>query len=79
MDIGYATSEDGITWTNYDENPIFVTEDVPYAGILIMVSSVHVEDDGTWVMHFYPWERRTNWWGQHRTSDRSISNRTLNS
>jgi predicted GH43/DUF377 family glycosyl hydrolase len=54
--IGYSTSPDGIHW-NYDAaEPVFSTDDVPYADIMIFASSVIVQDDGTWVLYFLIWD-----------------------
>lgn len=58
VQMGYSSSPDGVTWTHFEDNPIFGTSDVPYGGVMVMVSSVHVEE-GTWVMYFYTWETRT--------------------
>ncbi len=49
----YLTSDDGFTWTQQGDGPVFSTDDVPYAGTAAMASSVLVEDDGTWVLYFY--------------------------
>jgi sugar lactone lactonase YvrE len=54
--IGYATSPDGVHWTFAVGGPIFHTDDVPYAGLMIMASSAHVEADGTWVLYFLIWD-----------------------
>ena len=61
--IAYHTSEDGINWTEYSDDPIFNTQEVPYAGIAILAHSILIEDDGTWVMYF------TLWNGQPGTDD----------
>ena len=58
--VGYVTSPDGYTWTKQGEEPIFKTEDVPYAKIAMYASSALVEADGTWVMYFYTWDSRSN-------------------
>jgi predicted GH43/DUF377 family glycosyl hydrolase len=57
--VGYVTSSDGHTWTKQGEEPIFKTEDVPYAKIAMYASSALVEDDGTWVIYFYTWDSRS--------------------
>lgn len=59
VDIGYTVSDDGYEWTPVGDEPVFSTDEVPYAGRLAMSSSMHVEDDGTWVMYFYTWDRPT--------------------
>ena len=54
--VGYVTSPDGFTWTQQGTDPVFMTKDVPYVKIGMFVSSVIVEDDGTWVLYFYTWD-----------------------
>lgn len=54
--VGYFTSPDGLEWTAESELPVFGKDDVDYASVTIMVSSVLVEDDGTWVLYFYTWD-----------------------
>jgi hypothetical protein len=51
--VGYATSEDGVKWTTMSSTPVFTGEGIDYTGISIFVTSVLVEDDGTWVLYFY--------------------------
>jgi predicted GH43/DUF377 family glycosyl hydrolase len=53
--IHHMVSEDGITWTQPSQEPVLLTEDVPFAEVASLASSVIVEDDGTWVMYFYTW------------------------
>ncbi len=55
VQIGYLTSEDGIIWEEVVEDPVLLSENVPYTRVAALASSVHVEDDGTWVMYFYTW------------------------
>jgi predicted GH43/DUF377 family glycosyl hydrolase len=57
--VGYVTSPDGYTWTRQGDEPVFKTEDVPYAKIAMYASSVLVEVDGTWVLYFYTWDSRS--------------------
>ncbi|MCI0714259.1 MAG: hypothetical protein L0154_29155 [Chloroflexi bacterium] len=57
--IVYLTSPDGLGWTVVGDQPVIEKEDVPYAGRLIMASSVLVEDDSTWVLYFYTWDSFT--------------------
>ncbi len=57
--IAYSNSEDGENWTLAQEEPVFVGDELEYVGLTVLASSVLVEDDGTWVMYFYIWERRT--------------------
>ena len=54
--IVYLTSPDGLAWTVVGDEPVIDKEDVPFAGRLIMASSVLVMDDGTWVLYFYTWD-----------------------
>jgi len=56
VQIGYATSPDGLTWTKHGSDPILKSAQVPYAKIAALASSVLVQDDGTWVLYFYTWE-----------------------
>ena len=56
VQIGYVTSTDGLTWTEPSADPVLHTDDVPYAGVAALASSVLVEPDGTWVLYFYTWE-----------------------
>lgn len=62
ISVGYMTSEDGINWVEEQESPVWISSDVSYANPRLDVSSVLVEDDGTWVMYFHtvnsdqPWE-----------------------
>lgn len=58
VQIGYVTSPDGLTWTKQDDEPVLKTDDVPYAGVAALASSVLVEDDGTWVLYFYTWQSK---------------------
>jgi predicted GH43/DUF377 family glycosyl hydrolase len=49
--IGYATSEDGINWTKFGENPIIAPDDTGYDGMCVSVGVPMVEDD-TWVLYY---------------------------
>ncbi|MBA3874427.1 MAG: hypothetical protein H0X30_35305, partial [Anaerolineae bacterium] len=55
VQIGYATSDDGLKWTEVSPDPAMMTKDVPYAKVAALASDVVVQDDGTWVMYFYTW------------------------
>lgn len=57
VQIGYHTSEDGLTWTEVTPDPVFYTDDAPFSIIAALASSALVEDDGTWVLYFYLWPR----------------------
>ena len=50
--VGYATSEDGLTWTKYDANPVFALDtSTARAGVL---NAAVMLDGETWVMLFTP-------------------------
>lgn len=51
----HMVSEDGVEWEQTSEDPVLHTDDVPFAQRAALVSSVIVEDDGTWVLYFYTW------------------------
>jgi len=53
VEIGYATSEDGVRWEMVQDEPVFLTDQVPFGEGKADVSSVLVMDDGTWVMYFH--------------------------
>lgn len=55
VQIGYLTSEDGVTWTEMSEEPVLYTDDVAFAEVAALASSAFVEPDGTWVLYFYTW------------------------
>lgn len=53
--VGYLTSDDGINWTEAEEDPVFTHSDVPLSGVrLALLTSAIVEDDGTWAFYFAP-------------------------
>lgn len=61
--VFHLISEDGISWARSAGSAVFNVDAVPYAGFSALVSSVLVEDDGSWVLYFYtlddsntPWE-----------------------
>ncbi len=56
--VAYHTSDDGVNWTEFSDEPVFDTVDVPYAELAILAHSILVEDDGTWVMYFTLWNGR---------------------
>ena len=53
--VGYVTSPDGYTWTKQGDDPVFKTEDVPYAKIAMYASSV-LRQGNCWVLYFYTWD-----------------------
>lgn len=58
VQIGYLVSDDGVNWTEPQDDPVIRTLDVDFAEIAALASSVLVEDDGTWVLYFYTWNTR---------------------
>ncbi len=60
VQIGYATSPDGYTWTKQGQDPVLKTDQVQYAKIAALASSALVTADGTWVLYFYTWEDMNN-------------------
>ncbi len=58
--IAYLTSPDGVTWTQQGDGPVLTTDDVPYADVAALASSVYVMDDGTWVLYFYTWGNQSS-------------------
>ncbi len=52
LSVGYATSEDGLSWTKYDNNPIFTLED--RSARRGVISQYTMLDGDTWVMYFTP-------------------------
>lgn len=58
--VGHWTSDDrGTTWVEQEPEPVFDGTDLPYVGVAALASSVHVVEDGTWVMYFYSWDQGT--------------------
>lgn len=55
--IGYVRSADGFEWTEVGEEPLFSLDDVDYVGYTALASSALVEEDGTWVLYLYTWDR----------------------
>lgn len=60
VQIGYLTSPDGMAWTEVKEEPVLTTARVPFAEVAALASSALVEDDGTWVLYFYTWNRNSS-------------------
>jgi predicted GH43/DUF377 family glycosyl hydrolase len=50
--VSYATSPDGLTWTAYENNPIFGGDDEGFDLSGVKSPQVFVQDDGTWVMYY---------------------------
>ena len=50
--IGVATSQDGLSWERYENNPILAGDDIPFSEFDVNAGSVLVED-GQWVMYFF--------------------------
>ncbi len=55
----WRSDDDGATFAEVSADPVFEGNDLPYAGVAVLASSVHVEPDGTWVMYFSTWEAIT--------------------
>lgn len=63
VQIGYLTSDDGIHWEEVTEDPVLHTDEVPFADVAALASSVIVRDDGTWMLYFYTWNSTAKWLG----------------
>jgi len=50
-DVAYHTSDDGLTWTQQSEDPIFSTDGLEFDGFGIVVASALVTDE-QWVLYF---------------------------
>lgn len=50
--IGYATSEDGISWTKYANNPLFEGDGDGFDSLRVARPVVMVGNDGTWTMYY---------------------------
>lgn len=53
VQVGLATSDDGMSWTRQGTDPVFKADKLAYVGFTIFASSALVQDDGTWVLYFY--------------------------
>jgi predicted GH43/DUF377 family glycosyl hydrolase len=62
--IGYATSEDGITWTKYDANPILEGDGSGFDAFGVTRPAVLIEPDGTWVLYYNGIPAANNVFGQ---------------
>ena len=60
VQIGYATSPDGYTWTKQGQDPVLKTDQVSYAKVAALASSALVTADGTWVLYMYTWDERNS-------------------
>ncbi|MBX3084889.1 MAG: hypothetical protein KF716_24855 [Anaerolineae bacterium] len=60
VQIGYAVSDDGLTWTEPSADPVLMSADVPFAGVAALASSAVVLEDGTWVLYFYTWTTKAS-------------------
>jgi hypothetical protein len=56
VQVGYATSSDGYSWTRRSDKPVLRSQQVSYAGVTIFLSSGLVTDNGTWVLYFSTYE-----------------------
>lgn len=50
--IGYATSEDGLTWTEYENNPIMGGDGSGFDSGEAMRAYVMVDENGLWTMYY---------------------------
>jgi hypothetical protein len=57
VSVGYMTSEDGYEWTPVQNEPVFTSDEVPYADPAMLVTSAFVIEDGTWVFIFSTFSR----------------------
>lgn len=55
FEVGYAVSIDGITWNRLRDEPILTRGQIDAAMTGLTVSSILVDDDGTWVMYVSMW------------------------
>lgn len=55
VQIGYLTSPDGFVWTEVTEEPVLMSDEVPFTDLAALASSALVMDDGTWHLYFYTW------------------------
>lgn len=53
VNIIYATSPDGYSWTRVSETPVLAEADLPYPAHSFLAAAALVEPDGTWVLYFY--------------------------
>lgn len=56
VQIGYLTSDDGVTWEEATPDPVLMTDDVPYAEVAALASSAVVNDADEWMLYFYTWD-----------------------
>ena len=56
VDVMYSVSDDGINWELAQAEPVFEGDEVEYAGVALLASSIMVLDDGTWAMYLYSWD-----------------------
>ncbi len=57
--VGYATSADGVNWTKFEGNPIFVPDEV-IAPNGVTNYSIVLNDD-IWLLYFSPWPAGKAW------------------
>lgn len=50
--VGYMTSEDGYKWNLVQDEPVFTSNELPFANPAMLVTSAFVMEDGTWVFIF---------------------------
>lgn len=59
VDVYLDTSEDGLTWTAFGDEPILRTADAPFDVTAVLASSAMVMEDGTWVLYLYTFPNAT--------------------
>lgn len=59
VEVLYSISADGLTWELVQDDPVFEGNELSYAGVAALASSVVVLDDGRWAMYFYTWDDRS--------------------
>lgn len=59
VSFAYSVSDDGISWTRVQEEPVFSGDELDYVGFTALASSVLVREDGTWLLYFYTWDERS--------------------
>ena len=58
--VGYATSEDGLNWTRYEGNPVFVPDKtIAPNGVMQLAAVLNGE---TWTLYFSPWPSGKAWY-----------------
>lgn len=53
VEVGYMTSPDGYQWEMVQDEPVLVTDQIPFGDGAADISSVIITEDGTWVLYFH--------------------------